>query len=86
MTFDVVVEVQLREGIADPEGTTIERSLPTLGFEGVRDVRVGKCIRFTVDADDEATARREVDDLCTRFLTNPVIEQAELTLTEVVAR
>ena len=55
MTFDVVVEVQLREGIADPEGTTIERSLPTLGFDGVRGVRVGKCIRFTIEATDEAS-------------------------------
>lgn len=83
MTFDVFVEVQLREGIADPEGTTIERSLPTLGFEGVRGVRVGKSIRFTVDAADESSARREVDDLCARFLTNPVIEQAEVSLAEV---
>jgi phosphoribosylformylglycinamidine synthase PurS subunit len=82
MRFDVVVEVQLREGVADPEGTTIERSLPTLGFDGVRDVRVGKCIRFSIEADDEAAARREVDDLCSRFLTNPVIEQASITLTE----
>jgi phosphoribosylformylglycinamidine synthase len=85
MTFDVVVEVQLREGIADPEGTTIERSLPTLGFDGVRGVRVGKCIRFTIEATDEASARREVDALCTKFLTNPVIEQAHLTVTEAVA-
>lgn len=85
MTFDVLVEVQLREGIADPEGTTIERSLPTLGFDGVRDVRVGRCIRFTIESEDEASARREVDDLCARFLTNPVIEQARVSLSEAVA-
>ena len=35
MTFDVVVEVRLRPGIADPQGATIERALPALGFEGV---------------------------------------------------
>ncbi len=85
MRFDVVVEVQLREGIADPEGTTIERSLPTLGFDGVRDVRVGKCIRFSLEAADEAGARREVDDLCARFLTNPVIERADISLTAAAA-
>jgi len=85
MTFDVVVEVQLRSGVADPEGTTIERSLPTLGFDGVRGVRVGKCIRFTVEGTDEATARAEVDDLCTRFLTNPVIEEAVISLAEASA-
>ena len=79
MTFSVVVEVQLRQGVADPQGATIERSLPTLGFDGVKGVRVGKCIRFTLEADDEASARAEVDDLCKRFLTNPVIEDAEVT-------
>src|SRR5690606_34669375 len=56
MIFDVTVEVRLRPGIADPQGATIERSLPALGFEGVSGVSVGKSIRFTVDAADESTA------------------------------
>lgn len=80
MIFSVHVEVRLRPGIADPQGSTIERSLPTLGFDGVSGVRVGKSIRFTIEAADEATARAEVEDLCERFLTNPVIEDADITL------
>ncbi len=64
MQFSVQVEVRLRPGIADPQGSTIERSLPTLGFDGIRDVRVGKSIRFTIEAADEAAAQAEVDDLC----------------------
>jgi phosphoribosylformylglycinamidine synthase len=78
--FSVTVEVQLRPGIADPQGATIERALPTLGFDGVHDVRVGKCIRFTIEAADESAARVEVDDLCRRFLSNPVIEDAAARL------
>jgi phosphoribosylformylglycinamidine synthase subunit PurS len=84
MNFNVVVEVRLRPGIADPQGATIERALPALGFDGVRDVRVGKCIRFELEAESEAAARAEIDDLCARFLTNPVIEDAEVTLEQVV--
>jgi phosphoribosylformylglycinamidine synthase len=76
MMFSVVVEVQLRDGVADPQGATIERALPTLGFTGVSHVRVGKSIRFTLEATDEDAARAEVDDMRQRFLTNPVIEQA----------
>lgn len=83
MTFEALVEVQLRPGVADPQGATIERSLPTLGFGGITGVRVGKCIRFTIHADDEAAARAEAADLCARFLTNPVIEDATVTLHEV---
>ena len=81
MLFSVQVEVSLRQGVADPQGATIERSLPHLGFDGVRGVRVGKLIRFTVEAADEAAAQAEVTDLCQRFLTNPVIEDATITLT-----
>ena len=78
--FDVLVEVRLRAGIADPQGATIERSLPTLGYDGVRQVRVGKAIRFALDAVDEAAARTEVAEMCDRFLTNPVIEDAVVTV------
>ena len=83
MRFGVVVEVTLREGIADPEGSTVERSLPHLGFDGVSGVRVGKCIRFSLDADDVDSARAEVEEMCERFLTNPVIEDSSIELQEV---
>ena len=84
MLFSVHVEVMLRPGIADPQGATIERSLPTLGFAGIGDVRVGKLIVFTIDSADEATALAEVHDMCERFLTNPVIEDATVSVTSVV--
>lgn len=80
MQFSVMVETRLRPGVADPEGATIERSLPALGFDGVSGVTVGKCFRFTIESDDETSARAEVDDMCKRFLTNPVIEDATVTV------
>ena len=82
MNYSALVEVRLRPGIADPQGSTIERSMPALGFEGIQDVRVGKAIRLTIDAPDETVARQRLDDLCQRFLTNPVIEDAEVSLIE----
>ncbi len=81
MKFEVMVEVSLRPGIADPQGVTIERALPALGFDSVHGVRTGKAIRFSIDAGDETEARALVDKLCRRFLTNPVIEDATVTLT-----
>jgi phosphoribosylformylglycinamidine synthase PurS subunit len=81
MQFDVLVEVRPRQGVADPAGQTIERSLPALGYEGVVGVRVGKAIRFRVDAATEDAARTEVEDMCARFLTNPVIEDSTVSLT-----
>jgi phosphoribosylformylglycinamidine synthase len=86
MRFAVTVEVQLRPGIADPQGATIERNLPTLGFEGVSEVRVGTCIRFVIDAADEAAARAEVDEVCHTFLSNPVIEDSTVSVQALAAR
>ena len=80
MRFEVLVEVRLRPGIADPQGATIERALPALGFTSVSGVGVGKAIRFGVEAADEASARALVDDLCHRFLANPVIEDTIVKL------
>ena len=79
-TFEVLVEVTLRPGIADPQGATIERSLPLLGVSSVSGVRVGKAIRLSVEAPDEDEAVGLVEDLCARFLTNPVIEDAAVTV------
>ena len=80
MLFSVLVETRLRPGIADPQGATIERSLPALGFDGIRGVRVGKAIRFELEAPDEASARAHADEVCQRFLINPVIEAADIVL------
>ena len=85
MTFELLVEVRLRPGIADPQGATIERALPALGFQGVQGVRVGKAIRFTVDADDAASARAAAEKMTERLLANPVIEEAEITVLGDVA-
>jgi phosphoribosylformylglycinamidine synthase len=57
--------------------------MPTLGFSGVSGVRVGKSIRFELEAADESTARAQAEDLCKRFLTNPVIEDAVVELEPV---
>lgn len=76
MNHYVIVDVTLREGIADPEGATIERALPALGFTGVTSVHAGKSFRFNVEAADEAAALAKANALGERLLSNPVIENA----------
>ncbi|MFI5034932.1 MAG: phosphoribosylformylglycinamidine synthase subunit PurS [Acidimicrobiales bacterium] len=80
MGYPIVVDVTLREGIADPEGATIERALPALGFSGVRRMRAGRSFRFDVEAADEASALAVASALAERLLSNPVIEQTAVRL------
>jgi phosphoribosylformylglycinamidine synthase len=72
LRFEVVVS--LKEGLADPQGKTIRESLPTLGWDNVSEVRVGKHIELVVEAEDEDAAREQVQEMSRRFLSNPVIE------------
>ena len=78
--FSVLVEVRLREGIADPQGATIERALPALGIAGVSGMRAGKAFRFDVEAADSATAIDRATVVADRLLANPVIEESSVSL------
>lgn len=84
-TYEALVEVQLRPGIADPQGATIERALPALGFSGVSGVRTGKAFRLKVEAPGPDEAERVVQDLCSRLLANPVIEASTVSLSAIGA-
>jgi phosphoribosylformylglycinamidine synthase len=82
--FAVAVDIMPKEGISDPQGQTIERALPSLGFADVHDVRVGKRIELVVVAADAGTAEAIVRAACLRFLANPVIEDFEVHISEPV--
>ena len=82
MTFVFEVLVTLKPGLSDPQGKAVEGSLPALGWTNVRDVHVGKHIRVSVDAEDEAAARAQVDEMARRLLSNPVIEEYRILETE----
>jgi phosphoribosylformylglycinamidine synthase len=85
VNYFVVVDVTLRAGIADPEGATIERALPALGFDGVSDVKAGKSFRMTIEAESETEALAKATALAERLLSNPVIEDASARLGAVQA-
>jgi phosphoribosylformylglycinamidine synthase len=84
VTFSVVVEVSLRTGISDPEGATIERALPALGFGGVSRLQTGKVFRFDVEAANEHDAITTAQSIADRLLSNPVIEESTVRI-EVTA-
>jgi len=66
------VLIRPKEGILDPQGQAVEQALPALGFEGVRNVHVGRLIELDVDDPDQLPA------MCERLLLNPLIEDYEV--------
>jgi len=85
MKFAVEVVVSLKEGLLDPQGKAVEGALPSLGWTNVSDVRVGKHIRLTVDAESQDAAVRQVHEMTERFLSNLVIEEFRLIDVRVLA-
>jgi phosphoribosylformylglycinamidine synthase PurS subunit len=72
--FAVELVVSLKDGLLDPQGKAVESALPALGWENVEQVRVGKYIRFAIEAPDSETALEQTQRMAERFLSNPVIE------------
>ena len=70
------VLIRPKDGILDPQGKAVERSLPALGFEGISEVRVGRLVELEVDDPGQ------LDSLCEKLLANPLIEDYEIVLDE----
>ncbi|GAC1649681.1 MAG: phosphoribosylformylglycinamidine synthase subunit PurS [Gemmatimonadaceae bacterium] len=77
-TFRVGVHIVPRRGILDPQGRTVTDALHTLGFDGVRDTRIGRHVTVDVEAADAGAADITVRDMCQRLLANPVTEDFEI--------
>ena len=60
--------------VNDPQGVTVRQGLASLGFGEVSDVRVGKYIEVSIEAENEHEARQRVEAMCRQLLANHVIE------------
>ncbi len=85
MRFAVRIDVTHVPGVLDPQGATVERALPALGYDNVSEVSIAKTIRLVLDAESRASATAQIDEMCRRLLANPVIERYTVELGEVVA-
>jgi phosphoribosylformylglycinamidine synthase subunit PurS len=66
------VLIRPKAGILDPQGQAVERALPALGFEGVRNVHIGRLVELDVEDASQLPA------MCERLLANPLVEDYEI--------
>ncbi len=78
--FTAEVRINLKRGVADPEGANTLKTLRLLGFERIQEVHTVKLFTLDVDAADEQAAQEEVEQACRRLLANPVIQQYTITI------
>ena len=75
------VIVRPKQGILDPQGDAVQRSLRKLGFD-VSAARVGRVIDLELDADGTDDARASIERMCAELLANPLIESFEIRVEE----
>lgn len=81
-TFAVEAEIMPKRGVNDPQGESVLSGLQLLGFENAGKVRVGKLIRFQLEAESSDAAHAAATEMCEKLLANPVIEEFELSISE----
>jgi phosphoribosylformylglycinamidine synthase PurS subunit len=77
------IKVLLKQGVLDPQGQAVEKTLSSLGYQNVNQVRIGKYLEVTLNEADRAAAEAKVREMCARLLTNAVIEDYTFELVEV---
>jgi len=75
----VKVIVTLKKGVLDPQGKAIQQTLNGMGFSNVSGVRQGKYFDIEIDEKDESKAKSKVEDMCSKLLTNLIIEDYKIT-------
>jgi phosphoribosylformylglycinamidine synthase len=78
----VRIFVSLKSGVLDPQGKAIERSLHSLGYREVRDVRMGKYLELDLEHSEVRAAETRVREMCDKLLANPVIEDFRFEIEE----
>jgi len=68
-----------KKAVLDPQGIAVKGALEEMGHTDVHSVRVGKYLEIEMDGEPE-TVREQLDEACHKLLSNPVIEDYQLTL------
>lgn len=74
------VYVRLKTEVLDPQGEAVKRALDTMGFDGVKGVRIGKLIEIEIADGDANAVKAKLDKMADELLANPVIEDYEVVV------
>lgn len=77
------VYITLKKGVLDPQGDTVKSALESLGFQGLKEVRMGKFMVINLHETDVEQAKAQVDEMCRKLLANPVIEDYQFEIETV---
>ena len=76
------IYIRYKNGILDPQGTTVGHALNSMGFDAIHDVSVGKFIEMNFKDVSKEEAEKLTDESCKKLLSNPNTESYEYEIVE----
>jgi len=76
------VFVTLKQGVLDPQGQAVNKTLSRLGYDEVEDVRIGKYVELEVAGSDREAATSRVSEMCEKLIANTVIEDYRIEIVD----
>jgi phosphoribosylformylglycinamidine synthase len=80
--YEVKIKIGLKKGVSDPEGANTLKALHLLGFKNVKETKTIKTIDLLIDGKNKDKVKKQVEQMCQRLLTNPVIHTYEIEIQE----
>ena len=74
----VSVIITLKKNVLDPQGQVIQKTLNSMSFNSVSEVRQGKFFEITINENDKKKVKVKVEEICKKLLTNLVIEDYKI--------
>ena len=83
MKFLAEIEILPKKGLLDPQGKAVTQSMPRIGLNQVKEVRVGRFITMEIEANDKAQAETDANTACKNLLANLIMEDYNIRITEL---
>jgi len=72
--------VTLKKDVLDPQGKVVNQTLKNMGYKNITNVRQGKYFEIEVDEKNKEKAKKIVDEISKKLLTNIIIEDYTINL------
>ena len=83
MKFIAEIDIMPHRELLDPQGKAVVNNMKHLHLTGVTDVRIGRHVSMSLEANSEAEARQKVDTACEKLLANMIMESFHYVLKQV---
>ena len=70
--------VTLKKEVLDPQGKVVGQTLKNMGYENIVSVRQGKYIEIELNEKDKEKAKKIIEEISKKLLTNTVIEDYKI--------